>query len=264
MPGRLRAALITVLESVDASLEALLRAAVPLSSTDVDVVFEAPTRDWAAKITRPTVNLYLWDIHRSREHARTGVQRFERNGQIHQRMALPRVELRYFVTVWASEHRDERSLLGGILRAALAYGAVPETFVAAPLRDLAPITMAVTMSGDPGPEMGKTLDGQIKPGFEMQVVTEVDTHVEQPLAPPATVFEVSVADRHHESRRSELRRVAGEVLVADAVGAPVTSPRGGAVVNEAGRFLIAAAPGDEVVVELDPPARPSCPSRGAW
>ncbi len=262
MLGQLRAALIAVLESVDASLEALLRAAVPLSSTDVDVAFEAPTREWSGKLTRPTVNLYLWDVHRSREHARSGMQRFERNGTTYQRLALPRVELRYFVTVWASEHRDERSLLGAILRAALSYGAVPETFVAAPLLDLAPLLLSVPMTGDPGPEMGKTLDGQIKPGFDVLIVTEVDTHIDQPLAPPATIFEVSVADRTRDTRRTDQRRVAGEVLVTDAAGARVTSPRGAAVVNGAGRFLIAAAPGDEVVVELDPPRSAIVPEQG--
>ncbi len=37
-----------MLESVDESLEALLRATVPLSATDIDVSFEAPDRTWAA------------------------------------------------------------------------------------------------------------------------------------------------------------------------------------------------------------------------
>jgi hypothetical protein len=250
------------LESVDATIEALLRAAVPLSATDVDVTFEAPTRDWSAKLTRPTVNLYLWDIHRSRTHARAGVERFESNGAMRSRLALPRVELRYFATVWASEHRDERSLLGGLLRAALSYSSVPETFVAAPLRDLSPVQLSVAMVGEQGPEMGKTLDGQIKPGFELMAVSDVDIGLSELLAPPVTSFEVNVADRLVESRRSELRRIAGEVLAPDAVGRRVSSPRGGTVVNEAGRFLIAAAPGDEIVVGLDPPRSAIVPEHG--
>lgn len=251
-----------MLEFVDASVEALLRAAVPLSAVDVDVAFDAPTRDWSAKLTRPTVDLYLWDIHRSREHARTGMQQVERNGQMRTRLILPRVELRYFVTVWASEHRDERSLLGGILRAALSYHQVPDSFVAPSLRDLAPMRMSVPLTGDEGPEIGKTLDGQLKPGFELLVVTEVDTGLDQPLGPPVTSFEVSVSDRERPGRRAEMRRVAGEVVGAEAVGAPVRSPRGSAVVNEAGRFLIAAAPGDEIVVELDPPRSAVVPEQG--
>ena len=36
-----------MLDAIDTTLEALLRAAVPLSASDVDVSFEAPDRDWS-------------------------------------------------------------------------------------------------------------------------------------------------------------------------------------------------------------------------
>ena len=51
-----------MLHLLDESMEAFLRAEVPLSVRDVDVVFEAPDGDWAAGVSRPTVNLYLWDV----------------------------------------------------------------------------------------------------------------------------------------------------------------------------------------------------------
>ena len=70
-----------MLELIDDALEAMFRATVPLAARDIDVSFEAPERDWSAKLTRPTVNLFLWDIRRSAEHARAGVEQFERNGQ---------------------------------------------------------------------------------------------------------------------------------------------------------------------------------------
>jgi len=42
-----------VLELIDESLESFFRASVPLSATDVDVAFDAPDREWSAKLTRP-------------------------------------------------------------------------------------------------------------------------------------------------------------------------------------------------------------------
>ena len=75
--------------------------------------FEAPDRDWSAKLTRPTVNLFLWDIRRSTERARPGSRRLERDGRLVRRLPLPRVELRYLVTAWTSDHGDERALLAG-------------------------------------------------------------------------------------------------------------------------------------------------------
>lgn len=251
-----------MLEAVDATVEAFLRGMVPLSASEIDVAFEAPTRDWSAKLTRPTVNLHLWDIKRSRERARTGMERFERNNERVQRLALPRAELRYLVTVWASEHRDERTLLGGILRAALGVSHVPATFVAPALADLSPVALTVAGSGDLQNDTSKSLDGQIKSSIELVMVTDVDTGAAAPLAPPVTEFEVSVGDLHLPSRTASLRRVAGEVRVAGAPGRLVLSPQGSAVVDASGRFLIAASTGDEITIDLDPPRTAVVPERG--
>jgi hypothetical protein len=251
-----------VLEAVDATVEAFLRGTVPLSASEIDVAFEPPTRDWSAKLTRPTVNAHLWDVKRSRERARTGVEHVQRNDQRIQRLALPRVELRYLVTVWASEHRDERTLLGGILRAALAVSHVPATFVAPALADLSPIALTVAGSGDVQADPGKVLDGQVKSSLELVVVSDVDTGLGEVVAPPATEFEVSVSDTDRPTRRAQLRRVAGEVRIEGAPGRLVSSPRGSAVVNDAGRFLIAAATGDQITIDLDPPRTAVVPERG--
>ena len=76
-----------MLDLIDATLEAFFRATVPLSAQDVDVSFEPPDRDWSAKLTRPTVNLFLWDIRRSTDRARAGVEEIERDGQLVRRRA---------------------------------------------------------------------------------------------------------------------------------------------------------------------------------
>ena len=59
-----------------------------------------------------------------------------------------------------------------------------------------------------------------------------------------------------------LRRIAGEVADPAAVGATVVSPRGSATVNLAGRFVIAAAAGDELTIETDPPLTVVVPVEG--
>ena len=114
-----------MLDLIDTSLEAFFRATVPLSAQDVDVSFEPPDRDWSAKLTRPTVNLFLRDIRQSSDRARTGVEEVQRDGRLVRRMALPRVELRYLITAWTSDHGDERALLSGLMRALLAHGRSP-------------------------------------------------------------------------------------------------------------------------------------------
>ncbi len=46
---------------VDEALRALVRAEA-VNSSDIDVVFDAPTKEWSSRRNAPTVNLYLYDI----------------------------------------------------------------------------------------------------------------------------------------------------------------------------------------------------------
>jgi hypothetical protein len=250
-----------VLDLIDESLEAFFRATVPLDAADVDVSFEPPEREWSAKLNRPTVNAFLWDIRRSTQRAKTGMETVQRNGETVRRLALPVVELRYVVTAWTSDHGDERALLAGLMRSILAHSSIPGTFLAEPLLDLQAPTMLMAAAGEEHLDVFKALEGQLKPGINMVVSSQVDIGVTTPVGPPATEIGVSLLDRTGTAR-SAVRRVAGEVLGDAAVGALVRSPIGASRVNAAGRFLVNARPGDEVVVETTPPRSAVVPPAG--
>ena len=252
-----------MLDLIDTSLEAFFRATVPLSAQDVDVSFEPPDRDWSAKLTRPTVNLFLRDIRQSSDRARSGVEEIQRDGHLVRRMALPRVELRYLITAWTSDHGDERALLSGLMRALLAHGMIPEPFVADGLRHEPAPRILMARTADDRTDPSASVDSQLKPGINMIVVADVDTDVYTPAGPPVAVFEsrlTAIGDGEHEP--FAVRRVAGEVVDAAAVGAAVISPRGTTRVNPAGRFVIQARAGDEIVIETAPPRTVIVPVEG--
>jgi hypothetical protein len=252
-----------VLELIDTSLEAFFRATVPLSSQDVDVAFEPPDREWSAKLTRPTVNLFLRDIRHSSERSRSGVEELERDGRIVRRLALPRVELRYLITAWTSDHGDERALLSGLMRTLLAHGEIPEPFVAEGLRHHPAPRILMARTTDDHADHSDGIDGQLKPGITMIVISVVETDVYTPAGPPVAVFEARLAaigDGDHDT--FSVRRVAGEVVDPAAVGVAVISPRGSTTVNAAGRFVIAGCAGDEIVIETDPPCTVVVPVEG--
>jgi hypothetical protein len=252
-----------MLEHLDASLEALLRASVPLSAQDVDVTFETPTKDWSARLTRPTVNLFLWDLKRSAERSRSGMETIERNGQRMQRAVLPRIELRYLITAWTQDHRDERALLSGLLRSVLRTYQLPVTFMSPELVAIGePVNLLLARSGETPIDVFKLIDNTMKAALDVVVHTAVDIDLARPLATPVTEIGVHIGDMTTPGRQVDLRRVAGEVRIADAIGAHVFSPRGHALVNEASRFLIHASEGDEIVVELDPPLSVVVPAVG--
>jgi hypothetical protein len=251
------------LHLIDVALEAWLRATVPLGATDVDVSFEAPDKEWSAKLSRPTVNVFLWDIRRSAKQERAGMEEVERDGQLTRRAPLPRVELHYVVTAWTTDHGDERAILGGLLRTVLAHPEIPLTYLPEPIQDLPPIRVRLARAGDDEPDFGTTLDGQLRPGLAMTIVAAIDTGVFTPAGPPVEAIELGVTridTGRHET--FPVRWVAGEVDDPAAVGAPVVSPRGTARVNSAGRFVIAAAAGDEVVVQTAPPRTAVVPVEG--
>ncbi len=249
-----------MLEHVDAALESLLRARVPLSAQDVDVSFETPTKEWSARLNRPTVNLFLWDLKRSTEQARSGMQRTERDGVPSTRMAPPIIELRYLITAWTQDHRDERALLSGLLRSVLASRQIAATFLPPELAHEL-LTLRLARTGETPLDVFKLIDNTMKAALDVALVTPVDLGLDTPLATPVTEIGIRIGDMTTPGRTVDVRRVAGEVRVP-ALGAIVRSPRSATVVNESGRFLIAAAPGDEITLEIDPPHSVVVPAHG--
>ena len=97
----------------------MLRKQTGIDRADLDIVFETPDGEWGARVTKPTVNLFLWDIRRSSEESRAGRERVAVDGQERWRQSLPRVEFQYLLTAWTTEVADEHDLLGRCLVAIL-------------------------------------------------------------------------------------------------------------------------------------------------
>ncbi|OSC62124.1 hypothetical protein B5181_25475, partial [Streptomyces sp. 4F] len=65
-----------MIHEVDEVLKSLL-AGGALTGSGIDVSFEAPTRDWAARRNAPSVNAYLYDIREDvarRQRGQTAVR----------------------------------------------------------------------------------------------------------------------------------------------------------------------------------------------
>ena len=61
-----------MLHLLDESLETLLRQKMAIGRADVDIAFDAPDNEWSGRITKPTINLFLWDVRRSVDEAESG------------------------------------------------------------------------------------------------------------------------------------------------------------------------------------------------
>jgi Pvc16 N-terminal domain len=130
---------------VDDALEGFLRARLSSGEggfTDSpDVSVAAPTAQWAALLTRPTVNLHLFRVGRSTETVRAPQRRFDANGRPERRAAtVQMIDLRYAVTAWAPDAATEHRLLGRVVSLFAVVTAVPAEFVADSMG--APITVS--------------------------------------------------------------------------------------------------------------------------
>ena len=82
-----------MLQLVDESIEDFLRATVPaLAGDEVEVAFEAPDSEWGAGVTKPTVNLFLWDVRRNLDQRDAGMELLDdQDGKRYRRPPLPRI-----------------------------------------------------------------------------------------------------------------------------------------------------------------------------
>jgi len=51
-----------MIDDLDDALRDLLVRELPIRDNEVDVSFDQPRREWSARLSRPSLNLYLYDI----------------------------------------------------------------------------------------------------------------------------------------------------------------------------------------------------------
>ena len=101
---------------VDETLRAVLQADVPVNKAEIDIAFDRPTREWSGRLTRPTINLFLYDI-REREELKddTPIITRDEKGRAVKQSPARRIDLAYFITAWTKEADDEHRVLGAVL-----------------------------------------------------------------------------------------------------------------------------------------------------
>ena len=187
-----------MIHEVDDALRRLLREEA-LGPTDVDVVLEAPTREWAARRSGPTVDLYLYDIREDlRRRERGMINEYDERGTIVARRPPPRhVKLSYLLTAWTQRPEDEHRLLASMLSVLLGHEVLPEPLLGPALAEQGgPIPLAAAL---PPPEdrsfadVWNALGGELKPSLDGGVTVPVGTGRRWPTAPPPDTLVADLA-----------------------------------------------------------------------
>lgn len=207
---------------IDEALRSLIRAEVV--APDVEVVLDAPTKDWAARRNAPTVDVYLYDIREDLRRRERGWVDIRDRGVLIGRRPAPRFfKLSYLVTAWTQRPEDEHRLLSSLLACFVKYDAIPPDLVTGPIAQTG-LTVPLTV-GLPPPEdrafadVWSALGGELKPSLDVVVNAPLDIGVDFPAGPPvregAIVDLSSVSSEAIDHRRQRRPQFWGVALGAD-------------------------------------------------
>lgn len=178
-----------MIHEIDEALRRLVKEEA-LPSSGIEVVFEAPTKEWAARRNAPTVNVYLYDIREDlRRRSRGLINEYDEQGRVVQRIAPPRyIKLSYLVTAWTQRPEDEHRLLSALLLGFIRFDAVPAALLTGSVAAIGlPVPMTVAL---PPPEdrafadVWSALGGELKPSLDVVVSTPLHSGQVVAAGPP--------------------------------------------------------------------------------
>lgn len=102
-----------MISDVDETIKQLLVKEGGLNPAEVDIVFNMPDREWSGTISKPTVNIYLYDIHENRDLRANDWAIVHNNGRATKSKQLVRIDrsYTYIVTIWTNDTTDQHRLL---------------------------------------------------------------------------------------------------------------------------------------------------------
>lgn len=201
-----------MLEDLDETIRQLLVAEMPIKNGDVDIKFHQPKREWSSRLTRPTINLFMYDL---RENVALRRHQWENighngNGSAAQHVARMkrtpfRLDCHYMLTVWATEPEDEHQLLSSAMLALFRCPTLTKERLVGSLQNQPYEIQARLAAHDKltnPAEVWGALDNEIRPSISYIVTVAFDPWTEQEI-PLTTTFTV----RTGQSSRPEIERL---------------------------------------------------------
>ncbi|GAB6897069.1 Pvc16 family protein [Kineosporia succinea] len=187
---------LPVLES---ALKTWLRDQLPLPDDSGDVSFDAPEGTWGTSVTRPTVNLFLFDIARAAtQPVAVGPYRDAAGVIVREKPAQP-LAFSYLLSTWGGGTREEHQLLGDAVKAVLR---TPTLQAGLDGEIVGPVHISLAE-----PEKVRSRDlwaglgGRLRPSLVLVVTTAVTLDRPERVAPPVQRVGVSVAPETAEPTR---------------------------------------------------------------
>lgn len=241
-----------MITDLDETIKQLLITRGAIDPNEVDFSFETPAREWSGTISKPTVNLYLYDIRENHDLRGTEwIVEKDPNGIATRKKNPNRIDLSYLVTVWTNDTEDEHRLLWHVLQTLFRYPEIPPGLLAGQLAGQ-PYPIQLNTAQPDGlynnpSDFWTALDNEIKPSIYCAVTLplDLDTAFTAPVVRTKTL-----RFKAPDSAAEELAQVAG---VVHAAGEPENTVAGAIIVaREAGMTARSDAAGRYSFFRLPP------------
>ena len=180
-----------MIHAVDESLRELVRRDV-LNGADVEIFFDAPSKDWSARRNSPALNLYLYDIREDLERRAVQYEDVRNEAGVVVRRAMPprKFKLSYLVTAWTQRPEDEHRLLSAVLSCFVRFDALPDDVLQDELaRQPEPVRCTIALPLPPEralSDVWSALGGELKPSLDLVVTAPFVASRYQEVGPPVT------------------------------------------------------------------------------
>jgi hypothetical protein len=177
-----------MIEDLDEALRQLLVRELPIKNGEIDIQFNQPRREWSGRLSRPTLNLFLYDLRENAKlrHTAQGWDIERRSdGTAVQRRRPFRADLSYLITAWATEPEDEHRLLARTLMALFRVPEMPADLLPDSLQDQpAPITFKVAQSDTVQnlTDFWSAIDNELRPAIVCVVTMALNPY--EPITGP--------------------------------------------------------------------------------
>ncbi|MGA7671536.1 MAG: Pvc16 family protein [Nitrolancea sp.] len=250
-----------MLADIHESLANLLYQRGQLPASEIDVRFETPTREWIERLTRPTVDFFLFKLEENVDLRQTSFNNTRTNGQSERKLAPRRINLHYLVCSLATDERDQHEILWRVLAILMRYREIPAEIVAPSLQQVEPALSGQIPEGEPSSmlDLWSGLGAVPHPAIHYVVTAPLDLNIaiQAPLVLTRTARYLRM---HDPALATEIAsQIGGIVRAKDGLpvpGARVTlegSASEGVVTGTDGSFVLSDVSQGMIQVRVVPP-----------